>query len=53
VGHTEILRLRERAKAQLGPRFDLRRFNDAFVETGPAPMTVLGTLMGARLGFKT
>jgi uncharacterized protein (DUF885 family) len=51
VGHTEILRIRERAKAALGARFDLRAFNDAIVETGPAPLTVLDQAVGRRLGL--
>ncbi len=41
VGHTEILSLREKAKAKLGARFDLRDFNDAVVSTGGVPLTVL------------
>ena len=43
VGHTEILRLRERARTALGPRFDLVGFDDAVVRVGPAPLSVLGT----------
>jgi uncharacterized protein (DUF885 family) len=42
VGHTEINRLRDKAKAALGARFDVRRFNDLVVQTGAAPLTVLG-----------
>lgn len=42
VGHTEINRLRDRAKAQLGGRYDLRTFNDLLVKTGAVPLTVLG-----------
>ncbi|THD79398.1 MAG: DUF885 domain-containing protein [Phenylobacterium sp.] len=42
VGHTEINRLRDKAKAALGPRYDLRRFDDLIVETGAVPLTVLG-----------
>lgn len=45
IGHTEILRLREKAKAALGPRFDLRDFNDAVVSTGGTPLTVLGEVV--------
>ena len=41
VGHSEINRLRERAKAALGQRYDLRDFNDAVVLGGNVPMTVL------------
>ena len=41
VGHTYIGRLREKAKAALGDRFDFKAFNDALVLGGPVPMTVL------------
>jgi uncharacterized protein (DUF885 family) len=41
IGHTEINRMRERAKQKLGPRYDLRAFNDLIVETGAVPITVL------------
>ncbi len=42
VGHTEINRLRDMAKAALGNRYDLRAFNDTVVKTGAVPLTVLG-----------
>ena len=42
VGHSEINRLRDRAKAALGPRYDFKAFNDALVLGGNVPMTVLG-----------
>lgn len=45
VGHSEILRLREKAKAALGPKFDIRDFNDTVVATGGTPLTVLGTVI--------
>ncbi len=41
IGHTAINRLRQKAKAELGPKFDFRRFNDAVVLGGAVPMTVL------------
>ena len=47
VGHTEILRLRAHAQQALGPRFDLRDFNDAVVTTGGVPLTVLATAVDA------
>jgi uncharacterized protein (DUF885 family) len=43
MGHNEILRLREKAKAALGPKFDVATFNDAIVKTGGVPLTVLAT----------
>jgi uncharacterized protein (DUF885 family) len=41
VGHSTINRLRDRAKAQLGRKFDLRAFDDAVVLGGNVPMDVL------------
>jgi len=41
VGHTEINRQRDRAKAALGARYDLRAFNDLVVGGGERPLTVL------------
>jgi uncharacterized protein (DUF885 family) len=43
VGHTEIVRLRDKAKAALGPRFDVRDYNDAVIEAGAVPLAVLAT----------
>lgn len=43
VGHTTINRLRDKAKAELGPKFDLRAFDDAVVLGGNVPMDVLAT----------
>jgi uncharacterized protein (DUF885 family) len=45
TGHNEIVRLREKAKGALGPRFDLRDFDDAVVTTGGAPLTVLESVI--------
>jgi uncharacterized protein (DUF885 family) len=41
VGQREILRLRERARAELGDRFDLPAFNGALLDSGNLPMPVL------------
>ena len=41
VGHTTINRERDKAKAALGPRFDIKAFNDAVVKGGNVPMDVL------------
>jgi uncharacterized protein (DUF885 family) len=45
VGHTEINRLRNRAKAGLGAKYDLRVFDDLLVKTGAVPLTVLGDVV--------
>ncbi len=45
IGHTEINRLRDKARAALGRRFDLRTFDDALVLSGAVPLTVLGRVV--------
>ena len=45
VGRLEILRLRDKAKAALGSRYDLRTFDDAVVLGGSVPMTLLETVI--------
>jgi uncharacterized protein (DUF885 family) len=41
VGHSEIVRQRESALSRLGPRYDLKAFNDAVVLGGNVPLDVL------------
>ena len=45
VGHSEIVRLREKARAAMGSRFDLRDFNDVVVTAGTVPLTVLARVV--------
>ena len=45
LGQREILRLREQAKATMGPRFQIKGFHDAVLESGPVPLDVLGELI--------
>jgi uncharacterized protein (DUF885 family) len=47
LGKLTILRLRDKAKAALGPRFDLRKFHDAILLCGAVPLTVLETVVDA------
>ena len=46
VGHSTINRLRDQAKAELGPRYDLKAFDDAVVLGGNVPMDVLAKNVG-------
>ena len=41
VGHSEINRLRQKSSSALGPKFDLKAFNDAVVLGGNVPLDVL------------
>ena len=41
IGHSEILAQRERAKKELGRKYDLREFNTALVLGGNAPLSVM------------
>jgi uncharacterized protein (DUF885 family) len=45
MGHNEILRNRERARAALGKHFDLAGFNDALLRSGGVPLAVLPTVV--------
>lgn len=45
LGHTEFVRLREEAKAKLGPRFDIKSFHDAVLLGGDMPLEILGTVV--------
>lgn len=45
VGHNEIVRLREEAKAALGDRFDIKGFHDAVLLQGDMPLEVLATVV--------
>ncbi|HEY6376894.1 MAG TPA: DUF885 family protein, partial [Edaphobacter sp.] len=41
LGQLKILELRERAKKELGPKFDIRTFNDEILSGGALPLDML------------
>lgn len=47
LGELQILALRDRAKAALGPGFDLRRFHQALLDHGALPLPVLSNQVDA------
>jgi uncharacterized protein (DUF885 family) len=45
TGQLEMMRLRHRAQARLGRRFDIRRFHDVLLGAGALPLKALGRLI--------
>lgn len=45
VGQLKILELREKARRELGPKFDLKDFHAVVLENGAVPLTVLERLV--------
>jgi uncharacterized protein (DUF885 family) len=41
IGETRILELREKARRELGTRFDIRDFHDVVLRDGAMPLTIL------------
>ncbi len=53
MGHNEIVRLREKTKAALGPKFDLAAYDDTVIKTGGVPLELLeGVVDGYIAGAK-
>jgi len=46
TGRREIVRLRGEAERRLGQAFDLRRFHDLVLSSGPVPLPTLGRMVG-------
>ena len=45
VGEVAIWRMRREAEAKLGARFDLRRFHEVLLGSGPLPLDTLAALV--------
>jgi uncharacterized protein (DUF885 family) len=45
IGMIKIVELREKAKKQLGAKFDLRQFHDVVLTNGPVPLETLEELV--------
>lgn len=52
VGKLKIEELRERARAQLGDRFDIRGFHDAVLLSGPVPLNIMDQNVDAWIAAK-
>jgi uncharacterized protein (DUF885 family) len=52
IGQLKILELRERAKRELGGRFDIRDFHAAVLENGPLPLDILEQQVEAYIAAK-
>jgi uncharacterized protein (DUF885 family) len=45
IGRREIMKIRAEAEAAMGPRFDIKGFHDALLDSGPVPLGVLRKLV--------
>jgi uncharacterized protein (DUF885 family) len=52
IGQLRILQLRERARRELGERFDMRDFHAAVLENGPLPLDILEQQVEAYIAAK-
>ncbi len=50
IGQLKLLELRDRAKAALGTKFDLRAFHDQMLDSGALPLDVLNSRIDAWIG---
>ncbi len=52
VGHNEWIRLREKARTQLGARFDIKDFHDTTLAVGSVPLSVLERVVDGWIASK-
>uniref|UniRef100_UPI0032047B10 DUF885 family protein n=1 Tax=Listeria welshimeri TaxID=1643 RepID=UPI0032047B10 len=52
IGALTIQRLRKKAKAELGPKFDIRDFHAQVLMTGALPLTILERKIDAWIAEK-
>jgi uncharacterized protein (DUF885 family) len=52
IGQMKISELRDKAKRELGPKFDLREYDDAVLETGSVPLDALERHIDAWIAAK-
>ncbi len=52
VGMIKILELREKAKRELGPKFDIRDFHDAVLKSGAMPLSILEDVVAEYVASK-
>jgi uncharacterized protein (DUF885 family) len=52
IGQLKILELREKAKRELGPRFDIRDFHAVVLDNGSVPLDVLEELVDGYIAAK-
>ena len=52
IGMIKILDLREKAKKELGPKFDIRDFHDVVLKNGAVPLTILEELVDGYIAAK-
>lgn len=53
LGELKMVELRERARAALGPRFDLRRFHEEILRDGSMPLDILDAKMTRWIAAET
>jgi uncharacterized protein (DUF885 family) len=52
VGMTKILELRDRARSELGERFDMREFHNVVLTNGSVPLDILDDLVNEYIAGK-